>query len=80
LLGGFLVHRHLLELLPQKLKQLRCIELVKCSDLTLQDLAALVKVKAAPRILVQRCAGISDRECVELQEGCRNGVAVDYCM
>jgi hypothetical protein len=80
LLGGFLVHQHLLELLPQKLQQLRCIELVKCTDLTLQDLAALVQVKAAPRIVVQRCARICERDCVELQAGCSGAVIVDFCM
>jgi hypothetical protein len=78
LLGGFLAHQHLLELLPQKLQQLRCIELVKCGDLTLQDVATLVGVRAAPQIVVQRCAQISERDCVALQEGCRGKVEVDY--
>ncbi|WIA12621.1 hypothetical protein OEZ85_006278 [Tetradesmus obliquus] len=80
LLGGFLVHQHLLELLQQRLQQLRCIELVKCGDLDLQELAALVTSRAAPRIIVQRCAQITERDCVQLQNGCGNAVAVDYCM
>ncbi|WIA32784.1 hypothetical protein OEZ86_005968 [Tetradesmus obliquus] len=80
LLGGFLVHQHLLELLQQRLQQLRCIGLVKCGDLELQELAALVTSRAAPRIIVQRCAQITERDCVQLQNGCGNAVAVDYCM
>jgi hypothetical protein len=77
LLGGFLTHQHLLELLPQKLQQLRCIELVKCNDLMQQDLEKLVEVRAAPQIVVQRCALISEKDCVALQEGCKGEVEVD---
>jgi hypothetical protein len=78
LLGGFLVHQHLLELLPQKLQQLRCIELVKCNDLTLQDLVKLVEVRAARQIVVQRCTHISEKDCVALQKGCGGDVEVVY--
>jgi hypothetical protein len=78
LLGGFLVHQHLLELLPQKLQQLRCIELVKCSDLTLQDVAKLVQVRAATKIVVQRCVRVSERQCVALQEALGGKVVVDH--
>lgn len=80
LLGGFLVVDRLLALLPSKMPALRCIELAKCSDLTVQELSKLVDSRAAQLVVVYGCAKISERDCVELQRGAADAVVVEYAM
>lgn len=74
-LGGFLMHAHLLQLLPQKLPQLQRVELVGCDDLLLQQLEALASGGACCSILVQRCS-VTDRDCAVVEQV--TGVTVDY--
>lgn len=80
LLGGFLVEEELLQKLPTAMPQLQRIEVVKAPDVTVDHLRGLVCAGLCRHVVVQGCRGISERDCVQLQEEAGNGVAVDYCM
>lgn len=77
-LGGFLVHGDMLASMPARLPDLRCIELVKCGDLTVEHLRNLVHSKAARRVVVQGCKYISACDCMQLQESSMSVVRVDF--
>jgi hypothetical protein len=79
LLGGFLVHEHLLAMLPVALPRLTSIELVRCFDLTPQHLAALAASGAARTILVDTCRAITGADCrnVAAQLAVTEGLCAD---
>lgn len=77
-LGGFLVLPDLLELLPVALPQLREVVLSECSDVTNVQLAALVGSRAARRVVVEACGGVSARDCQMLALASGGAVEVDF--
>jgi len=78
IIGGFLVHNDLLQLLANNLRCLRTIQLAKCADLTVKQLSALVASRAAKHIAVQGCEKILARDCSALQQGCEHAVCLDW--
>jgi hypothetical protein len=52
------------ELLSEMLPNLRVMELVECPDLDAKQLMQLAGSDVAQLLVVQRCAGVSDLDCV----------------
>lgn len=75
----------LLELLPQKLPLLQCIELEHCRNLGLLQLAQLVGSRAAGKVMVRACQqvtscqGVSEQTCLALELSSAGAVQVEYC-
>uniref|UniRef100_A0A383VX95 Uncharacterized protein n=1 Tax=Tetradesmus obliquus TaxID=3088 RepID=A0A383VX95_TETOB len=68
----------LLVQLPACLPLLQTIELVHCPDLTFQHLLQLAVSGAVPSLVVQRCAGISDFDCLEAGAAAEGRLEVLY--
>jgi hypothetical protein len=65
--------------LDNNLQKLQIIELVDCPDLTAQQLVQLVGCCGAVQsIVVQRCAGVSDADCLAAERAGDGRCAVLY--
>ena len=76
-LGGFMVHDCMLASMATRLPDLQSIELVKCHDLSFQQLSKLVSTTVSPHILVQGCRNVTARECMYVQDNSQGTVVVD---
>lgn len=68
----------LLVQLPASLPLLQTIELVHCLDLNFQHLVQLAVSGAVQSVVVQRCAGISDFDCLEAEAAAEGRLEVLY--
>ncbi|WIA33888.1 hypothetical protein OEZ86_006987 [Tetradesmus obliquus] len=68
----------LLVQLPASLPLLPTIKLVHCPDLNFQHLLQLAVSGAVPSLVVQRCAGVSDCDCLEAEAAADGRLEVSY--
>lgn len=79
-LGGCLTQADLAAQLPARLPALRCIRLQECPDMQPVQLQGLVRVRAAPLIMVQGCGiCVTAQRCAQFSHESRGAVAVEYC-